>query len=83
MNKDFTFIESIEPELEDDMLEYNDNPLWHIQITSHDCGNCKTYSVVELKPVRYTSEDGHEYDYVFHASTHSLPEAEQIVYDNN
>ena len=57
----FTLCAAMDCELDDDILECNEHDLFHIQI--HDTGG---FTVVELIPTRYTSEEGYEYDFKYH-----------------
>jgi hypothetical protein len=58
------------PDIEDNELECVEYPLLSIQI--HDTGG---FTVVEMIPTRYTSEDGQEYDFVFSHTFYHLNDA--------
>lgn len=57
----FTLHTAMDAELDDDILECNEHDLFHIQI--HDTGG---FTVVEMIPTRYTSEEGQEYDFKYY-----------------
>lgn len=70
----FTLHTAMDAELDDDILECNEHDLFHIQI--HDTGG---FTVVEMIPTQYTSEEGQDYDFKYHSKHEGFYEAKAVL----
>lgn len=61
-------------ELDDDILECNGHDLFHIQI--HERGG---FTVVEMIPTQYTSEEGQDYDFKYYGKFDNFHDAKAVL----